>query len=199
MKTIYVATRNPHKLREIAACISDLEIDLRPLPDDAPEVIEDGDTFQANAGKKAESALAHTGQWSLADDSGIEVDALDGAPGVRSARFAGVEGAGADDANNQLLLARLDGVPTARRGARYHCVLALARPDAATATFSGTVEGRILSAPRGDGGFGYDPLFLYPPFGCTFAEVTLGRKNSVSHRSQALTELRWALARLIVS
>lgn len=197
MRRIVVATRNAHKLVEIRACLAGLPIRLDPLPDEAPEVLEDGTTFADNAIKKAESAAAHTGLWACADDSGIEADALDGEPGVRSARFAGVDGAGADEANNRLLLEKLRDVTDERRAGRFRCVIALARPGERTLTFEGIVEGQIMREPRGSSGFGYDPLFCYPPFGCTFGEVPLARKNTVSHRASALGRLRTALESLL--
>lgn len=195
-RTIYVATRNANKIVEIRACLAGLPLRLEPLPDDAPEVAEDGATFAANARKKAEAAAAHTGQWALADDSGIEADALGGAPGIYSARYAGVEGPDADGENNRLLLQELETVPAEKRTGRFRCVIALARPGAETLTFEGRVEGLITHEPRGSGGFGYDPLFYYPPFGCTFGEVELARKNTVSHRANALKALRQALERI---
>lgn len=204
MQRITVATRNPHKLVEIRATLAlahpDVDVELIPLPEDAADVIEDGQTFAANAVKKAEAAGAHTGQWALADDSGLEVDALDGAPGVFSARFAGVDGTdspGANEANNRLLLEKLAGVPDEKRTARFRCVIALARPGQETLTFAGAVEGVIGHEAVGDAGFGYDPLFYYPPFGCTFAEVPMEKKNQVSHRGQALARLGLALGRLL--
>ena len=197
MRTIVLATRNAHKLIEIRSVLEDLAIVLEALPASAPEVIEDGSTFSANAVKKAESAAAHVRGWALADDSGIEVDALDGAPGVRSARYAGVDGTGADAANRQLLLTELATVPDERRSARFRCVLALARPGRPTVTFTGAIEGRITRAPRGDAGFGYDPLFYYPPFDCTLAEVSLARKNTVSHRARALAAMRAEIEALL--
>lgn len=204
MQRITIATRNPHKRVEIRATLAlahpDVDVELIPLPEDAADVIEDGQTFVANAVKKAEAACAHTGQWALADDSGLEVDALDGAPGVFSARFAGVDGTdspGANEANNRLLLEKLAGVPDEKRTARFRCVIALARPGEETLTFEGAVEGVIGHEAAGDAGFGYDPLFYYPPFGCTFAEIPMEKKNQVSHRGQALARLGLALGRLL--
>ena len=186
MTLVHVATRNHHKVAELRSLLRGLEIELRPLPDAAPEVIEDGDTFAANAILKADSAARFTGAWALADDSGLAVDALGGAPGVYSARFAGVAGDGADAANIALLLARLADVPEQHRGAAFHSVIALARPGQPTLTFAGEVRGRILREPRGSNGFGYDPLFFYPAFTATFAEVAAERKNEVSHRARAV-------------
>ncbi len=168
-----------------------------------PEVAEDGETFADNAALKALAAAAAAQQagvdlWALADDSGLEVDALGGAPGVRSARFAGAAGdrERRDRANMELLLERLREVPDEGRTARFVCVLAVADATGVLATVEGTVAGRILRAPRGSGGFGYDPVFLHPPSGITFAQMEPAAKQAVSHRGQALRRLRAALARL---
>jgi XTP/dITP diphosphohydrolase len=154
-------------------------------------VEEDGETFAANAAKKAREVAAAAGLPALADDSGLEVDALDGAPGVRSARYAG---AGHDDAaNNRRLLAELAGVPTARRTARFRCAVALADPRGPLGDTveirEGACAGVILESPRGHNGFGYDPLFLYPELGRTFAELSLEEKGRLSHRARALAAM----------
>lgn len=180
---LYCATTNPGKLREFRQAYAAIE----PVPGMgriAPPA-EDGVTFEANAALKAVYYSRHVEGPVFADDSGLEVEALGGEPGVRSARYAG-EGAG-DEANNRLLLARLAGV--ADRRARFVCAIALARGGALAATVRGEVEGVLLEAPRGANGFGYDPLFYYPPFGCTFAELDTGRKWQVSHRGKALRAL----------
>ncbi len=199
---IYVATTNQGKLRDFAAAAALTGIRIEPLPGlrDMPEAIEDGDTFEANARIKAEhySRLA-PGLWVLADDSGLEVDALDGLPGVRSARFAdderfaGDAGQSTDQRNNACLLQKLHDIPKELPTARYRCVLALAKDGETAATAAGEVEGRILTMPRGTGGFGYDPLFLLPELGKTMAEIDLETKHSVSHRGRALRALfeRW--------
>jgi XTP/dITP diphosphohydrolase len=149
---------------------------------------ETGTTYEDNALIKARAAAAMTGALAVADDSGIEVDALGGEPGVFSARFGGE---GLDDEGRTMhLLARLDGVPEARRTARYRCVLALVTPGGAARCVEGTAEGVILTAPRGTGGFGYDPVFLYPPLGRTFAELAPEDKDRVSHRGAAMRALR---------
>ena len=193
MHELVVATRNAGKLREIrhllaGAGIAVLGLDAFP---GLPEVIEDGDTFAANAAKKAETIARLTGRSCLADDSGLVVDALDGAPGVHSARYAG--GQGDDAANNARLLRELAGVPEERRTAAFCCVMALCSPGEPTRLFEGRVAGRILDAPRGAGGFGYDPLFLVEGHDRTMAELPLTEKNQVSHRGKAL---RQVLARL---
>lgn len=189
MTHLLVATRNAHKTAEIASMLAGvLEVaDLHSLPD-APEVEETGSTFAGNAALKATAISLFTGGWALADDSGIEVDALDGAPGVHSARFAGDSATDAD--NNRLLLARLAALPDAPRTARFRCVLALANNGALIATFDGTVEGRVIEALRGPGGFGYDPLFIPDGHDTTFGELSAGIKNAISHRSRALAKLR---------
>lgn len=186
MSELVVATRNAGKLREIRHLLAGEGIRVVGLDafPDLPEVVEDGDTFAANAAKKAETIARLTGRLCLADDSGLAVAALDGAPGVHSARYAGAQGD--DAANNDRLLRELSGIPSGRRQAAFHCVMALASPGEPTRLFTGEVAGRILEAPRGSGGFGYDPLFLVEGFGQTMAELPLETKNSISHRGQAL-------------
>jgi len=189
---LLVATRNRHKLDEIRAILSWPGVELvgadahaQPLP----EVIEDAATFEGNAIKKARTLCDASGLWTLADDSGLEVDVLGDAPGVFSARYAG-EGAG-DSANNARLLRELEGLDDRR--ARFRCVLALAAPDGRVWTVEGRCEGRIARAPSGAGGFGYDPLF-HPDGGtCSFAELPPGEKNRISHRARALAAavLEW--------
>lgn len=177
---VYCATSNPGKLREFQLAAPDFEV--RALPDPPPPPEEHGATFEANAIEKALAYGAHTGGYLFADDSGLEVDALGGAPGVHSARYAGPSAT--DEANNALLLNRLRGIEN--RAARFVCVIALVRSGALIKTFRGTVEGRIIDAPRGSGGFGYDPLFYCEAFGCTFGEAAIEQKMLVSHRAQAL-------------
>ena len=188
---LLVATTNRGKLAEIAAFLTPLRIDLFSLNDlyHPPTVVEDGETFEANALKKARAFAAFSGLPTLADDSGLEVEALGGAPGVHSARYSGPE---ADDArNNAKLLAKLAAVPEARRAARFVCVLALIVPGASDAErlFRAECRGRIAFAPRGTRGFGYDSLFLYPPLGQTFGELEQETKSRVSHRGLALKQL----------
>src|SRR5262249_10271710 len=157
-----LGSNNAKKIRELEAQLAALDVQITTPRDvgGMPEVIEDQATFRGNAAKKAIAAAECSGMWSLADDSGLEVDALNGAPGVRSARFAGAHGD--DDANNQLLLAKMKDVPDERRGARFVCALALARPDGSIALeVEGIARGRILHARRGTHDFGYDPLFLF--------------------------------------
>jgi XTP/dITP diphosphohydrolase len=193
MTKLVFATRNPGKLSELRQLCAGLDLEILSAADlDLPEVVEDGDTFAANASKKALEVARATGLPALADDSGLEVDALGGAPGVISARYAGPEHD--DRMNNDRLLRDLAGVPAARRTARFRSVLALADPAGAlgdrVVTAEGVCEGVILDQPRGTGGFGYDPLFYAPELGCTFAEAGVGPKNDLSHRARAMRAMR---------
>jgi XTP/dITP diphosphohydrolase len=211
-RLLVIATRNRHKLREIRAVLRSLEVELRSCDDlpGCPEAVEDADTLEANAAKKAREVCEYAGEWTLADDSGLEVEALNGAPGVYSARWAGPRCT--YDDNNDKLLRELAAVPPEQRTARFRCVIALAFPErralgtsrsarergagAAVETvrlFEGRIEGRIADARRGAGGFGYDPLFYIPSAGCTLAELPAARKNQVSHRALALRAFRAAL------
>ena len=197
MKRLVLASGNPGKLRELAAILADAGYDLHPQSEfGVSEADETGTTFVENALIKARHAAQHTGLPALADDSGIEVDALDGAPGVYSARFAGP---GADDAaNNALLVEKLRNVPEDRRGARYRAVIVLLRhaADPSPLICEGSWEGLIRLEPAGSGGFGYDPHFFLPDLGCTSAELEPAEKNRLSHRGQALAELKRRLAEL---
>jgi XTP/dITP diphosphohydrolase len=186
---VLVSTRNAHKLVEIRQILgpSFELLDLSSVPA-LGEVEETGTTFEENAALKALAASAHFGGWVLADDSGLEVDALGGEPGVRSARFSG-EGA-TDVTNRALLLEKLATVPADQRSARFRCVIALARGGQVLAHFSGAVEGAIIQSEKGDGGFGYDPLFVPEGFGETFAELGAETKNRLSHRGRALAALK---------
>jgi XTP/dITP diphosphohydrolase len=190
MKRLLLATRNRHKTAELAAMLGPcFEVeDLNAHPE-MPETEETGSTFLANATLKAVAASRFFGGGLvLADDSGLEVDALDGAPGVRSARFSG-EGA-TDQSNLELLLARLQGVPL--RTARFRCVIAVAREGERAAYFEGVCEGRIIDAPRGREGFGYDPVFVPEGKTLTFAEIPAAEKNALSHRARAMAQaLDW--------
>lgn len=187
---IVLATRNENKVRELAAMLAGLPIRLESIGSypDAPDVEETGATFAENAVLKAKAAAQHTGLWAMADDSGLEVDALDGQPGVYSARFAGPGATDAD--NNEKLLKLMADVPDDRRTARFRCAIALAAPDGRIFVDEGTCEGRIARAPRGEGGFGYDPLFIVPELGRTFAELPAAEKDRISHRGRALTAVR---------
>jgi XTP/dITP diphosphohydrolase len=166
----------------MAAGHAAVDIELLPNFRDLPEAIEDGATFDENAVKKALHYGRGVSGLLFADDSGLEVDALGGAPGVYSARFSGPDAT--DDSNNRLLLEKLNGVEN--RAARFVCSIALVEGDQVRGIYRGAVPGRIIDAPRGPGGFGYDPLFYYEPFGCTFGEASADQKFTVSHRGQAL-------------
>jgi len=195
---IILATRNQGKIREIRTILADLDVTLRDAADvpPFPEAVEDGDTFLKNALAKAKAAHRATGLPALADDSGIEVEALAGEPGVRSARYGGM---GLTDADRcARLLDALRGVSEERRGARFHCVAVLypapgaSRKGLAT---EGLLYGRIAEAPRGNNGFGYDPVFFVPERGKTVAEMDAVEKNSLSHRYRAFLELKFMLSR----
>ncbi len=193
MTRLYCATGNPGKLREfrMAAGHAPVEIELVPGFRGIEPAVEDGSTFEENAILKARHYGRHVAGLLFADDSGLEVDALSGAPGVYSARFSGP---GATDAsNNRLLLERLKDVPPERRTARFVCAIALVEGDAVRGVWRAAVEGRVLDQPRGGEGFGYDPLFFYEPFQCTFGEASDAQKFSVSHRGQALRAMLNAL------
>lgn len=191
---IILATRNAGKVREVRAALGVLPVELLSLDESGIDldIAEDGDTYAENALKKAEAICRVSGLPALADDSGVEVDALPGELGVHSARFGGE---GLDDAGrNRLLIERLDGVAEDKRGGRYVCVLAFCRPGEEPAFFEGELRGRVLPAPRGTGGFGYDPLFYLPGQGATAAEIDLETKNRISHRGLALAAFRRWLA-----
>ena len=195
MNELVVATRNRGKIREIEALLSGLVAGVRCAADldGFPDTVEDGATFAENALKKAREACAFSGLPALADDSGLTVEALEGRPGVYSARFAG-EGAG-DAANNGLLLREMERIPDGQRRAAFVCALAFVTPAGEEATFFGRVEGEITRAACGEGGFGYDPLFLVDGFGRTMAELDLETKNGISHRGRAFRQFREYLER----
>ncbi len=201
MIDIVVATGNPHKLVELRTLLADLPVRLLAPGDLPPERSfeagpETGDTFEANADEKAIHAARSTGHYALADDSGLEVDALDGRPGVWSARYAGED---ADDAaNNRKLAAEIVAAGLDRPVARFRCVISLAAPDGSVvARGVGAAEGVFVLEARGGGGFGYDPHFLVPALGRTFAEIGPEQKNTMSHRARALDDLRRTLTPLI--
>jgi XTP/dITP diphosphohydrolase len=198
MRRILIATSNAGKLRDFAGAAARHGVEISGVPGFAslPPVVEDGDTFEANARKKAEEySLPAPGEIVVADDSGLEVDALNGSPGVHSARYAAPELLGAepheantntdDDANNARVLRELKNVPAQKRTARFVCVLAAAQDGSTLATFRGVAEGIILDAPRGNNGFGYDPLFYFPQIQKTFAELSAEEKSRYSHRGAA--------------
>ena len=183
---LVVATRNEGKLKEIRRLLAGTEIVVRNLSEfpELPEIEETGSTFAENAAIKAETVMRLTGRTALADDSGLEVPALAGAPGVRSARYAGEEAT--DDENNRKLMREMASLEEDSRRGAFACVMALSAPEEKTRLFQGRLEGLLLKEPRGGGGFGYDPLFLVPEYGKTLAELPLEIKNRISHRGQAL-------------
>ncbi len=194
---LVLATRNRHKVEEIRAILAGLDVDLSSFLEypDIPDVVEDGATLEKNAIKKARAVADATGLPALADDTGLEVDALGGAPGVRSARYAGDE---PDyERNNEKLLRELEGVPDGERRARFRCVVALAVPGGDTRTVEGVTVGVILRARRGSGGFGYDPLFLPDGSDKAYAEMTGAEKNAVSHRGRAVRSARGLIEKLL--
>ncbi len=210
---ILIATGNPGKAREIEAVLSESKTaelsysvrwqTLRDLPDAIPEPREDRDTFAENAALKAQYYARASGLWTLADDSGLEVDALSGAPGVRSARYADLPDDAPRDrrdaANNRKLIAALKNFPPDNRTARFRCALVLAEGDRILAATEGAIEGRIIDAARGSGGFGYDPHFFVTELGQTTAELTPEHKNRISHRGRALRQMQAALRDLFGS
>ncbi len=184
---LVLATRNRNKVEEIGRITSGMDVTIYTLNDfpECPEVVEDGETFEENAVKKAVSVARCSGKPALADDSGLEVYALGGAPGTRSARYAGDD---TDDRRNMEKLLR-EMRCSEQRGARFVCCLALAMPDGGVRTFEGYVEGNIGRAPKGDSGFGYDPVFYPSGHDRTFAEMSGEEKDALSHRGKALAEL----------
>jgi XTP/dITP diphosphohydrolase len=204
-RRLVVATGNAHKLEEIrrllGACVPEVatqQLELVPMTElGVPSPVEDGDTFEANALIKARACVAATGLPALADDSGLEVDALAGEPGVRSARYAGEDAT--DGANNAALVAALADVPADRRQGRFVCVAALVTADGRELTRRGTVEGRIVDEPRGDQGFGYDPHFVADATtdGRTNGELSPAEKDAISHRGEAFRRIAEDVARLL--
>lgn len=200
MKRILIATSNPGKIRDFAGAAWHYQIEVAPVPNFSalPAVIEDGETFEANARKKAEAYSRYVpGEIVIADDSGLEVDPLGDAPGVHSARYAADEPPTAenntgDDANNAKLIREVKRIPQEKRTGRFVCWIAAAREGKVLSMFEGKAEGRILDTPRGANGFGYDPLFYFPPIGKTFAELTAEEKSKYSHRGAAFRAfLKW--------
>ena len=197
-QTLVLATRNQGKVKELRDPLARFGFDVVSLPDDFPEVVEDGSTFEENALIKAHAVADALGVPAVADDSGIEVDALGGAPGVYSARYSldwpEKEGESTDERNNRKLLAALEGVPAGKRTARFRCCMAMVYPSSwkdapADVVVSGSWEGSIVEKPSGSNGFGYDPLFLDPSSGRTGAELSRGEKMARSHRGKALSAL----------
>ncbi len=200
MNRILVATSNPGKLRDFAGAASAYRVEILPVPNfsSLPAVIEDGATFEANARKKAETYSRYAAAIVIADDSGLEVDALGGAPGVHSARYASDDPTGSqsntnDEANNAKLIREIGRVPPEERAARFVCWIAAAHDGRTLAVFEGKAEGVILDAPQGSNGFGYDPLFFFPEIQKTFAELSAEEKAKHSHRGVAFRKfLDWA-------
>ncbi|MDY0211500.1 MAG: XTP/dITP diphosphatase [Desulfuromonadaceae bacterium] len=189
MLKLIVATTNRGKLREIVAVLQDAGVVTEGL-DSHPEwvpAVEDGATFAQNARKKAQSIASQSGQLCLADDSGLVVDALDGRPGIYSARFAHANATDAE--NNACLLENMRGLPASQRSAAFVCAMALCTPSGDCRIFEGRLDGQILAEPRGGSGFGYDPLFWLPDLGKSLAEISLEEKNHISHRAQALIQV----------
>jgi len=189
MKEVIIATKNPGKAREFEHIFSSRGITVRTLLDypEIPEVEETGTTFEENATLKAVSVSKALGQMVIGDDSGLIVDALEGRPGIYSARYAGE--AKNDQNNTDKVLSELEGIPEEKRTARFYCALAVAVPGQETETVSGTCEGQILEARRGTNGFGYDPVFYVPEKGLSMAELSSEEKNKISHRANALKKL----------
>ena len=193
---LLIATQNKGKINEIRALLKDIPVILLPLGSfpHLPDVLEDGETFRENALKKARITAHSSGIVTLADDSGLCVDALDGRPGVLSARYGGQ---GATDAEKCVrILREMEQVPEGLRTARFVCIIALVTPQGEEKVFEGMCEGKIIREIRGTAGFGYDPIFYYPDAGCTFAEMDSEAKNRVSHRGRALHEFRHHLKEL---
>lgn len=195
-REIVLATKNLKKANEILSILKDIKVKILTLEDypNCPDVIEDGNTFEANAIKKAVFVSGYTGKVALADDSGLEVYALDNRPGVYSARFAGEDAT--DDENNIKLLSELKGYIGEQRRARFVCVIAIAHGNDILKMFKGFIEGVITDTPKGDGGFGYDPIFMPLGYNKTFGEIDPTIKNVISHRGKALQELKYYIENL---
>ena len=190
METIIFATKNKGKIREINAILADMDVNVISMEDAGItiDVVEDGTTFEENSMKKAVQIMEVSGKITLADDSGLEIDYLNGEPGIYSARYAGENTS--YDIKNNLLLERLTGVPDEERTARFVCAIAAAFPDGTYEIVRGTIEGRIGYEIAGENGFGYDPIFYVPEYGCTTAEMDPEMKNKLSHRGNALRAMR---------
>jgi XTP/dITP diphosphohydrolase len=199
VKNLVIATNNPHKFKEIQSILGNLPVPITSLSafPDVPVLEEKGSTYLENAVHKARTVAQVTGHWALADDTGLEVDAIGGDPGLYSARYAG-EGVSFDE-NKQKLLSVLEGIPWDERGALFRCVMALVSPSGETFEAEGTVSGYITEKEQGTGGFGYDGLFYLTELGKTLAELGPDDKNRVSHRARALEKLRKDLERIIPS
>jgi len=199
IQELVLATRNRHKADELIALLGDRRITIRTLDEfpDAPDVIEDGETCEANAAKKARAIAEFTGLPAVADDTGLEVDALGGRPGVYAARYAGEDATYED--NCRKLLRELTGVPHERRTARFLTVAAIALPSGQVRMAQGTLDGMIAEEASGTLGFGYDPVFLVPELGITLAQLSADEKNRISHRAKAFTKMREILSGGMIS
>jgi XTP/dITP diphosphohydrolase len=194
MKIVF-ATKNEGKVKEIREMLHGMDIELLSLNafKNTPEIVEDQQTYLDNAYKKAKTIAEFTGEDVLADDSGLQVDILDGQPGIYSARYAGADAT--DEENNAKLLEKLQGIPPDERTASFHCALVMYHKDGRYEAFEGTWQGRIIDESRGDNGFGYDPIFWVPELKKTAAELPPEIKNKISHRGQAFTKLKESLHR----
>lgn len=190
MKKVIFATGNEGKMKEIREILGDLDIELLSLKDAGihADIVEDGKTFEENAQIKAKAICEMTGEIVLADDSGLEIDYLNKEPGIYSARYMGEDTS--YHIKNSSLIERLNGVPDEKRTARFVCAVAAAFPDGRVKTVRGTMEGRIGYEEKGENGFGYDPIFYLPEYGCTSAELSMEEKNKISHRGKALRGIR---------
>lgn len=198
MKKLILATGNKHKVAEIKDLLSEPDIEISSLADfpDYPETIEDGKTLEENAIKKALEAARYFKSWAIADDTGLEVSCLNGAPGVYSARYAGQESSAVK--NNEKLLKELADTPYINRCARFRCIIAIAGWDGQVFTAKGEIEGFISQAPAGQGGFGYDPLFFVPQYNKTFAQLSAKQKNEISHRALALKAAKKIIQKILM-
>lgn len=190
MKKLIFATGNAGKMKEIRMILADLDYEIVSMKEAGIdiEIVEDGKTFEENALKKATAIMKETGTLVLADDSGLEIDYFDKAPGVYSARYLGEDTP--YEIKNKIILERMEGVEEEKRTARFVCVIAAAFPDGTTKTVRGTIEGIIGHESRGENGFGYDPIFYLPEYGCTSAELSPEEKNKISHRGKALQQMK---------
>ncbi len=197
MKELIIATKNQGKLREIKDLLKDFDVNITSLAEypDVPEIIEDGDSFAANALIKANIVGKFTGKLVIGEDSGLEVDYLDGAPGIYSARFSGADAT--DEKNNQKLIQELSGVPYEKRTARYQCCTAIVDGTQEITVVSGSCEGMITEDPRGKNGFGYDPYFLIAEYQQTFGELDPSIKAKISHRAKALMQVKDVLSQIL--
>ncbi|MFT5388283.1 MAG: XTP/dITP diphosphohydrolase [Candidatus Omnitrophota bacterium] len=197
MKELIVATKNQGKMREIRLLLKEFDLNITSLADypEAPEIIEDGASFADNALIKAKIIGAYTGALVIGEDSGIEIDYLDGAPGIYSARYAGADAT--DEDNNEKMLTDLDGVTDDKRTARYQCYVAIVDCQNTIDIVNGSCEGRLTTAPRGSNGFGYDPYFLIDEYGKTFGELDPSIKASISHRAKALIKVKEVFQKIL--